>query len=339
MASLPGWTRRLITIPSVFIAWALSLLLFPVLFVSAMVVDGWRALRAGTTPVAGRLVTFLLAYLSAEVFAMLGFLVVWLFTGFGRARARLVRMTYALQRWWANYLWEAARLIFRLELAIEGGGLAAPGPILVLSRHASIVDNILPFQLFSRSQRLKLRYVIKRELLIDPALDIAGNWLPNHFVDRGGGDTESELAALRRLGTGLTPTDGLVIFPEGTRFTPAKQRRALAILAQRNPRLHRLASGLRLLLPPRPGGVLALLEASRADVVVMAHHGLDGFADLKDIWNGGMVGRTVAVRLTRVPFDQVPQGRAEITEWLFGVWQEMDDWLSALGPQPVTAHG
>jgi 1-acyl-sn-glycerol-3-phosphate acyltransferase len=309
------------------------------MFIAALVTDGWRAWRSQAGPVAWRLVTLLLTYLSAEILAVLGCLVAWLATGFGLARARLVRMTYTLQRWWANYLWEMVRLTFRLRLQIEGGEFAYPGPILVLSRHASIVDNILPFQVFTRPHHLKLRYVIKKELLVDPALDIAGNWLPNHFIDRGGADTAGELSALRRIATGLTRDDGLVIFPEGTRFTPDKQRRALNILAKRNRRLYGLASALRFLLPPRLGGAVALLEASRADVVVMAHHGLDGFAHLKDIWNGGLVGRTVEIRLTRVAFDRIPESTSDRTEWLFGLWKDMDNWLAALQPEPVTADG
>ncbi len=72
----------------------------------------------------------------------------------------------------------------------------SPGPLVVLSRHASIVDNILPFQLFTRHKRIWLRYVLKRELLVDPSLDIAGNWLPNYFVDRGGSDSDRELEAV-----------------------------------------------------------------------------------------------------------------------------------------------
>ena len=74
---------------------------------------------------------------------------------------------------------------------------------------------------------------------------------------------------------------------------------------------------------------MALLEASEADVVLVAHHGFDGFARVKDIWAGGMVGTLVRVRMTRVPFTEIPEGRGHRTEWLFKVWQEMDDWISS----------
>jgi 1-acyl-sn-glycerol-3-phosphate acyltransferase len=339
VSSLPWWGRRLITVPVVLIAWPLAILLSPILFAAAAVVDGWRAVRSRATPVAWRLVAILLAYLTGEVFAVVGAFLIWLRSGLGTNKANLVRFSYKLQLGWGNLLWESARLIFRLRMVVEGLEVARPGPILILSRHASIIDNVLPFQLFSRAHGMTLRYVIKRELLMDPALDIAGSWLPNHFVDRQAKDPEAEIKALRRLGSGLSERDGLLIFPEGTRFTREKQERALASLAKRNPRFHRHVAGLRHLMPPHPGGALALLEASSADVVLVAHRGFDGFARIKDIWAGGMVGKLVRVRLTRVPFEEIPQGRGHRTEWLFKVWQEMDDWLSSLDTRQVLAEG
>ncbi len=288
---------------------------------------------------AWRMVAILITYLSGEFFAVVGAFLLWVRSGFGTNRARLVRLSYKLQLGWGNLLWESVRVIFRLRIEIDGLEVAQPGPILILARHASIIDNVLPFQLFSRAHGMTLRYVIKKELLMDPALDIAGSWLPNHFVDRQATDPEVEIKALRRLGSGLTENDGLLIFPEGTRFTKEKQERALASLQKRNPRFHRHVAGLRHLMPPHPGGALALLEASSADVVLVAHHGFDGFAQVKDIWAGGMVGKVVTVRLTRVPFSQIPEGRGHRTEWLFKVWQEMDDWISSLDQQAVPTDG
>lgn len=339
MSSLPWWGRRLITVPVVFIAWALSIVLSPILFVAAVLVDGWRAIRSRTTPVAWRLAVILLIYLTGEVVAGVGALLSWVGSGFGRNRMRLVRYSYRLQLGWANLLWDSVRAIFRLRIEIEGLDLARPGPILILSRHASIIDNLLPSQLFARAHGMTLRYVIKRELLMDPALDIAGSWLPNHFVDREAKDPEAEIEALRRLGSGLTENDGLLIFPEGSRFTKQKQQRALTSLAKRNPRFHRHVAGLLHLMPPHPGGALALLEASTADVVLLVHHGFDGFAQIKDLWAGGIVRKLVRVRVTRVPFSEIPEGRGHRTEWLFKVWQEMDDWISSLDKEPVPTMG
>ena len=70
-----------------------------------------------------------------------------------------------------------------------------------------------------------VRFVIKRELLSDPCLDIAGNRMRNHFVDRGATHSGPELAALQELTTDMGDDTCAVIFPEGTRASPEKRAR------------------------------------------------------------------------------------------------------------------
>ena len=334
----PSWVRRLITVPAVVLLWVVALGLSPLLLPVALVVDAVRAAR-GVPATAWRMLAYLITYLTAEVGALAACLFMWIGSGFGLMKPLLVAWTYRLQLLWANLLWGAAKVIFRLRMSVTGADLASPGPLVVLSRHASIVDNILPFQLFTRHKRIWLRYVLKRELLVDPSLDIAGNWLPNYFVDRGGSDSDRELESLRRLTRDLKTNEGVVIFPEGTRFTADKQKRSFEILRRRNPRFFEMSRGLRHVLPPRPGGALAIIEAAAADVVMVAHHGLDGFANLANIWAGGMVGKHVQVLLSRHRYEDIPTGRTARTEWLFRLWQEMDDWLAQLGPVTVAADG
>lgn len=328
MHDLPAWRRRLITFPLLGVTWLLTLTLLPVLLSMAVLVDLTRLVRSRVPPVASRLVVFAIVYLTAEVGAVAAYFLIWLWAGWRSNPEGLVKFTYGLQKWWADTLWLSARWIFRLRLEIEAPQAASPGPILVLSRHASIVDNLLPFQIFTSLHGIKLRYVLKKELLIDPALDLVGCRLPNHFVDRRGLDTDHEMNSLRELASDLSDDEGVLIFPEGTRFTPEKQQRAVAAL-KRNPRLHELGGKLRGLLPPRLGGVTALIDASSADVVMLGHKGLDGFARLQDIWSGGLVGQVINVRLWRVPRQEVPADRTDRSEWLYGAWAEMDRWLGA----------
>ena len=65
-------------------------------------------------------------------------------------------------------------------------------------------------------------------------MDLVGQRLPNVFVRRGSGRPAREAALVASLAEGLGPRDGVVIYPEGTRFTPAKRARALARLAEQN---------------------------------------------------------------------------------------------------------
>lgn len=295
---------------------------FPLLLLVGLSVDVVRSLTRRTPFVAVRLVAFGTVYLLAETVGLVAAAWVWA-TSFDQER--LERRTYRVQGRWAETLLRSATGLFGLRWTVEGGDTVTPGPILVLARHASIVDNLLPARYIARDGGIRLRYVLKRELLSDPALDVVGNRLPNAFIDR---ESPGALELISHLAGDLGPGDGLLIFPEGTRFTPAKLERARSILQGRSPRMAELAHGLKSVLPPRPGGVLAMLEAARADVVILAHRGLEGFARIKDIWQGAMVGRAVDIRLWRVPYDHIPQDRDDRVEWLFGIWHEIDRWVN-----------
>jgi 1-acyl-sn-glycerol-3-phosphate acyltransferase len=146
-------------------------------------------------------------------------------------------------------------------------------------------------------------------------------------VRRGTGEAQ-EVDRVRRLARGLGARDGVVIYPEGTRFTVERRARAIARIRAGDTPLAARAERLRHLLPPRLGGVGALLDgAPGADVVVIAHHGLDGLRLVSDIWRGGLVGLVLQVRMTRVPRSAVPEGDAARAEWLYDIWQDVDDWL------------
>jgi 1-acyl-sn-glycerol-3-phosphate acyltransferase len=169
--------------------------------------------------------------------------------------------------------------------------------------------------------------VLKRELLADPCLDVAGRRLPNYFVRRGTGEAQ-EVERVRALARGLGRREGVLIYPEGTRFTPQRRARAIARIAERDADLAARAERLRHVLPPRLGGVRALLEgAPGADVVVIAHHGLGGLRSISEIWRGGLVGIVVRVRMTRIPRSEVPEGETARAEWLYDVWRDVDEWL------------
>ena len=124
----------------------------------------------------------------------------------------------------------------------------------MLCRPASLADSLVSAWVVTSLAGLRPRYVLKRELLADPCLDIVGNRLPNYFLDRQAADSRLELDALTLLSAGMGLDDVAVIFPEGTRASPNKRERALSKLRERDPaRAERLA-GLQHLLPPRPAG-------------------------------------------------------------------------------------
>jgi 1-acyl-sn-glycerol-3-phosphate acyltransferase len=326
-------TRRLRTIPAVIVGLVVVLCLLPALGVVALLVDVVRWLVRRTPFMATRLVAFLTVYLTAEVVALTGLFAVWVGAGFGRHAGRLRSGTFAIQRAWANVQFLTVRAVFGLRFEVTGLDDVVTTPFLLFARHTSIVDNLLPARFVTRPHGTHVRYVMKAELLADPCLDVAGSRLPNLFVRRGAGD--GERTAVRRLAETLGPDEAILIYPEGTRFTEEKRRAAGAWSGRANHGLGEIAATLRSVLPPRLGGALALLEGCAADVVVMAHRGLDGFARVADIWRGAMVRTQVDVRFWRVRRTDIPAGRSERAEWLFRLWRDLDDWVGAPGPTAV----
>ncbi|MEJ7784598.1 MAG: 1-acyl-sn-glycerol-3-phosphate acyltransferase, partial [Solirubrobacteraceae bacterium] len=229
---------------------------------------------------------------------------------------------------WARIHLAGIRRLFGLRFEIEGLENAGPGPVVVLIRHASIIDNMLPDAVLAHEHGLGLRFVLKRELQMIPTIDIGGRWVPTNFVRRASKDPAGEIAKLRGLAHDLGDGEGILIYPEGTRHTDEKLVRAQAIIAERTPEIAPLANRLRNVLPPRLGGPVALLQESRdADVVLFAHVGLDGFEYISDIWAGGLVGTPVRMRFWRFAAAEIPREEAELTQWLYATWQILDDWV------------
>lgn len=315
--------------PAAIILFVLVTVLMPVAVPLALLFDFGRWLLKRMPWVSSRIVVAIWIYLSAEMLALALLLVSWLLSGFGRAKKQLVVFAHWAQAWWATYLVGLMRVLFRLKLEVEDQETATPGRAVYMFRHASIVDTLLPLVLVSKPYGIRLRYVLKNELLVDPALDIAGNIIPNHFVDRSTGRSTAEIAAVARLAENLTERDGVVIYPEGTRYTESRSARAMRALERRDPEAYAMAAEYRNVMPPRAGGPIALLGAE-TDVVFCAHAGLDGFAKIADIWRGGMVGTTIRARFWRVAADLVPTERSERKAWLFAQWQDVDDWIATV---------
>ena len=315
-------TRRLVTIPAVLVAFIATTALLPLLTLVGLAVDAVLGLARGRPWVTWRLVLFAWVYLLGEIWAVVALALVGLLPG-----RQSLELTYRLQEVWAGWNLTTIKTLFQLEFHVETDEVVTPGPIVLLARHASLIDSLLPAELVTKRHGLRLRYVLKKELLVDPALDLAGNRLPNVFVDRESADSARERKAVRDLVGDLGAGEGVLIFPEGTRYSEAKRVRYVRQLQAREGRIAELAGRLRRVLPPRPGGTLALLDATTADVVVMAHRGLEGFATVRDMFSGEIVGRAVTASFWRIPRDSIPEERSERLEWLFEQWTAVDDWV------------
>jgi 1-acyl-sn-glycerol-3-phosphate acyltransferase len=236
-----------------------------------------------------------------------------------------LELHYRLQRWWAANVLGVLRAATGIRVTADNVDQIRPGPAILFCRHASLADSLVSAWVITSLAGLRPRYVLKRELLVDPCLDIVGNRLPNHFLDRQATDSQIELDALTRLTTGMGPRDIAVIFPEGTRASPRKRERAMLKLRERDPARAERLGALQHLLPPRPAGSAAMIAgAPDADIVIGWHVGFDGLDTF-----GGILRHLahkpmpVRFRARRVSRSDVPSGAA-FTEWIDTVWLQMD---------------
>ena len=325
--------RRVRGITLEIIAFVLVTVLLPVLLFGAALVDLVLWLKRRKPWVGVRLTAFLWWFLFGEMRALLAILGIWIVTGawFGVGSKRRRVLLYRLRVHWCNSHLSGIRVLFGLRFEIEGLDEAAPGPVMIMLRHASIIDNMLPDSIVSRTHGIGLRYVIKRELQMIPTIDIGGRWVPTNFVRRGSGDAEAEIEPAAPADRGPGRRRGHPDLPRGDAVHPGQARSARRrSSASASPRSREFADRLEHLLPPRLGGPLALLdEAPDVDVVFCGHVGFDGFQYISDVWAGELVGSVIGVKFWRVPAAEIPTDEAGRAEWLYRNWLEMDDWIAS----------
>lgn len=326
------WGRRAVTIPGYFVLAALSLALLPLLLPLALVVDLARRTPLPLT----RTVLLLPWYFTLEAFGLLAAFALWLVRPL-LGPQRFEHANFRLQCLWARSLFAGACRVLGMRVELAGEDALGPGSILLFLRHASVVDTLLPAVLVSSRTGRRLRYVMKRELLWDPCLDVVGQRLPNAFVRRGTRDA-AETELVRELAGDLAADEGVLLYPEGTRWTPERRRAVIGRLERSaDPKLLERAQALEWLLPPRLGGVLALLDAApEADVVIGVHTGFETVRSLADLWNGALVGRRIQVRFERIAAAAIPAGREARVDWIYDQWSQLDAWLES-HVEPVRA--
>ena len=294
----------------------------PAIIAVAAVVDlAKRRFRLPTVRVA----LFLLQYGINDSAEILLAPVYWVRAGFGTRldTPTSIARHERLQRWSIAVLARRAERLLGLRIEIDSASMAAltPGPVIVLCRHVNIVDASLPTLLYQRLG-YRTRGVIMAELLADPGFDLIYARTGSVFIPRDNGP--EAIAMIREIVKSVDSTTAVVIFPEGRLFRPDRLERATARLALENPeRAARLAS-LGHVLPPRPGGVLALLDSVPVDVVVISQRGLDQFASFTDLAKAVPLRDPIRITAWRIPVDQIPTGDAERITWLDEQWLLVD---------------
>jgi len=340
----PRLLRRLVLAPLAVVMALAVAALFPLL---APLTLALSLLRHGTLGRlrAFRLLFFALVWLSAESAALFMSLGLWIASGFG---GRLDtepyrRRHYAVMRWYLDLVFQAAVRLFGLRVVIDeperclGKSLAGSArPVIVASRHAGPGDTfLLAHYLLTRYGR-RPRVVMKATLQLDPGLDVVANRVPNVFIERAQAGQGRFVEQIERLARGLARDDALVIFPEGGNWTPRRWRRGIRRLKQAGRSdLAARARAMSNVLAPRAGGALAAIAACpEADVIFVAHAGLDQLVSVGDVWRSLPLDQVVHATWWRVPAGQVPrsEGRPSQELWLYAWWERIDTWISQHRP-------
>ncbi len=328
--------RRAVTVPLVVLLTGVVWLTLPLWLIGAaalspFVPGHWRALR---------LTWLLVVALTAETLLLAVLLGTWLASGCGRRlrTAYWEGVHYDLVQGTMWLLFREARRVLHLSIVTEGPEPDAhPGvPLLVCCRHAGPGDSFTLIHALMDWYEREPRVVLKDSLAWDPVVGTVLRRIPARFISPGSGeDLEDQIAA---LATDLDGDDAFVIFPEGGNFTVERRARAIERLTGLG--LHamaRRAEGMLHVLAPRPGGVIAALDAApEADVMMVAHTGLDHLNGVRDLWRELPMDKQLVMRWWQVPREDIPEGREERIEWLYDWWQHIDDWVEQHRPEDLS---
>ena len=329
----PPPVRRLVTVP-------VTLALLPLLVATLPV---WLLVGAVTSPFLPgrwrplRMLWFAIVWVSVEWAALAALLWLWLRTGLGRdiATPRWQAAHVRLLRWVLDTVYATARRTFRLRVVGSGPGGPLPRdrPLLVLCRHAGPGDSLLLVRALVTLADRRPLIVLKDALQLDPTVDVLVNRLPSRFITPRPGVASDVESAIGDLAAGAGPGDAVVIFPEGGNFSERRRLRAIERLRSLGHADEAaLAEGWRNVLAPRPGGTLAALAAAPdADVLFVAHEGLEDLSSLADLWRGLPMDDVVEARWWRVPAAEAPRAAPvdDQVDWLFTWWGTLDTWIAA----------
>jgi 1-acyl-sn-glycerol-3-phosphate acyltransferase len=278
-------------------------------------------------------------YLFVEAALLIVLSGLWLAAGCGVyvRRPSFQRTHYQLCGLALRLLYQQARWALNVDVVARGAkpdALPVEVPLLVLCRHAGPGDSFLLAHALINWYDREPRIVLKSTLQWDPAIDVLLNRLPNRFIVPGGDHAEAQIADLAR---DLDGNDALVIFPEGGNFTPERWERGIARLRKLG--LHamaRRAEKMRNVLPPRPGGVLAALDASPgASVVLVGHTGVDHLGTVGAVWRELPTDKTITMNWWWQPPGDIPAGDDARIEWLYSWWGRIDTWIAEQRAQPI----
>ncbi len=227
-----------------------------------------------------------------------------------------VRRRKAVARWqsrWGRRSFAAVRAVLgiRTRFTCRGAGPAGtPGPYIVVANHRSTFDILVLIAFLGEMGCDDLRWILKRQLFLAPAVGRSCRETRCAYVARGG-DPADMLRVRRCAATARHDDACVVIFPEGTRFAAPKH-----------------GSGLSHVLPPKVGGVVALRKELPDFPVLSVTIRWTGGPEGRTVLDGeGFVGKTVVAEAeVRTDIDD-----RTVVDWLHEEWRRKDRLLARAG--------
>lgn len=324
--------RRLLFLPFMLVLTPVVFVLLPVVgVVQAVVAFGvvvgrrprWRALRVWV---------FAAVYCAGECLSVLACLLLWLASPVprwrdgDRWRARHVRVL----TWYLDLLMRTAEKMIALRLTLEcprGETIDPHRPVIVLGRHAGPGASLVLVRVLLRDRHRVPKIVLKEKLRLDPALDLLLTRIGCAFIGAGG-VPGAAATAVAELASKLTSRDALVLFPEGSDWTPTRHRLAVRRLRRKGMNAQAdVAAAMPHVLPPRPAGTFAALQAAPgAELAVFMHTGHDELLDAAAIWQALPLRRELHMVWWNEPRPELASEQ-ECSEWLNQTWVNIDAWI------------
>ena len=169
---MPNSVRRFISISVVTCTALTTGILLPFTTLLAVMVDArhlpvtrWPSLRANS-------MFFLYTWVELIGLILAGLL--WIISGGGLwvSNKTYYHWNFTLQSQWNITLLHLFRIIFSMRIHIAPQQDDADMPFLCFPRHASLADTLLPGFLLRHPALAGIRFVLKKELLWDPCIDI-----------------------------------------------------------------------------------------------------------------------------------------------------------------------
>jgi 1-acyl-sn-glycerol-3-phosphate acyltransferase len=217
-----------------------------------------------------------------------------------------------------------------LEEPVDFGSERAP--LLVFARHAGPGDSVvLAWLLAAYAGRLP-RVVLKDIIRWDPGIGAVLYRVDSYFVPSRSGAGDDRTRPVQEMSESLERMDAMLLFPEGRNWTPRRWSTQIDRLRDsgHDERAEQAQRWEHVLAPRSRGVVTAMSTRPDADVMVLAHTGLEWLVTPWQIFKAiPLHDHPFLIRAWTFGPDERPSDPAEIERWLDAQWEVVNEWVGA----------